>query len=74
MTAEDFIATLTEIMNTNAVLTLDTELADVKEWDSLSLVLFLSHCNVKLKIVFDPDEIKSCETVKELFKLVCEKL
>lgn len=70
MNTDDFLKKITEIMDTESALTLDTKLSDVEEWDSLSIVSFLSFCNVKLKLAVEADEIKSAVTVKDLFKLI----
>lgn len=70
MSAEEFIKNLTDIMDTETELTLETELSEVEEWDSLSLVSFLSFCNARLKRPILPEEIKSAQTVKDLFEIV----
>ena len=69
MTAEDFIKKLADLMDTDAALTLATKLADVEDWDSLSMVSFFSFCNTQGRKV-SADEIKSAQTVEDLFKLV----
>lgn len=69
MNVEEFIKKLTEIADTEEKLTLETKLADVEDWDSLSLVSFLSFCNSKLKLSVTPDEVKSAQTVADLFKI-----
>ena len=68
MTHEDFIAKLAELMDTDARLTLSRKLADVEDWDSLSMVSFFSFCNTQGRRV-TADEIKSAQTVEDLFKL-----
>ena len=70
MTKEEFIKSLTEIMDTETELKLDTKLADVEEWDSLSLVSFMSFCSVNLKRPIMPEEVKTAQTVEDLFKIV----
>lgn len=69
MTAEEFIRELTELMDTEATLELSTKLADVEDWDSLSMVSFFSFCNSKLSRKVTPEQIKSAQTVEDLFKL-----
>ena len=70
MKVDEFLKNLTEIMDTETELTLDTKLSDVEEWDSLSLVSFLSFCNARLKRPILPEEIKKAQTVKDLFAIV----
>ena len=69
MTTEEFITRLAELMDTDATLTLSTKLADVEDWDSLSMVSFFSFCGTTLKRHVVPEEIKSAQTVEDLFKL-----
>lgn len=69
MTAENFIGKLVELMDTDAALDLSTKLADVEDWDSLSMVSFFSFCNTTLKRRVTPDDIKAARTVEDLFKL-----
>ena len=70
MTAEKFLDKLAELMDTENKLDLTTKLVDVEDWDSLSMVSFFSFCNTTLKRHVTPDEIKSAQTVADLFKLV----
>jgi len=72
MTAEEFIKRLTELMDTETQLELSTKLADVEEWDSLSMVSFYSFCDSKLNRRLLPEQIKSAQTIEDLFKLVNE--
>ena len=69
MQAENFIKSLTEIIDTEEKLTLETKLSDLEDWDSLSLVGFLSFCNSKLKLPVTPEEVKAAQTVADLFKI-----
>ena len=69
MTTEEFITKLVEIMDTDAALALSTKLADVEDWDSLSMVSFYSFCNTTRKRHVLPEEIKSAKTVEDLFNL-----
>lgn len=72
MTSENFITKLAELMDTDAQLTLSTKLADVEDWDSLSMVSFFSFCNTQGRRV-TADEIKSAQTVEDLFNLAGEQ-
>ena len=69
MQTEEFIKKLTEIIDTEEKLTLETKLTDIEDWDSLSLVGFLSFCNSKLKLSVTPEEVKAAKTVADLFKI-----
>lgn len=69
MTAEEFIAKLADLMDTEATIELSTRLSDVEDWDSLSMVSFFSYCNT-LGQKISPEQIKSAQTVEDLYKLV----
>ena len=69
MTAEKFITKLAELMDTEAALDLSTKLADVEDWDSLSMVSFFSFCNTTLGKKVSPEQIKAAQTVEDLFRL-----
>ena len=73
MTAEEFIKKLADIIDTDVELKLSTKLADVEDWDSLSMVSFFSFCDSKLGIRLSPEQIKSAQTVEDLFKLATDK-
>ena len=70
MKTDEFITKLTDIMDTDAHLTLETKLSDVEEWDSLSAVSFYSFCNSKLGKQIDVEELKAVQTVNDLYKFV----
>ena len=69
MNKEDFIKKLVELMDTEAQINLSTRLADVEDWDSLSMVSFFSFCNTTATRKVLPEEIKAAQTVEDLFKL-----
>jgi len=73
MKAEEFLKTLREIIDTEADFDLATKLTDIEDWDSLSFVAFLSFCNSKLKLSITPDELKTAQTVGDLFKFITGK-
>ncbi|MBR2773630.1 MAG: hypothetical protein IKD73_01410 [Selenomonadaceae bacterium] len=69
MSKEEFVKRLVDLMDTDAELKLSTKLADVEDWDSLSMVSFFSFCNSTLNRRLDPEQIKAALTVEDLFKL-----
>ena len=69
MTTEEFINKLSELMDTDAEINLSTKLADVEDWDSLSMVSFFSFCNSTLNRRVAPEQIKAAQSVEDLFKL-----
>ena len=69
MSNEEFIKKLVDLMDTEAQINLSTRLADVEDWDSLSMVSFFSFCNTTAPRKVLPDDIKAAQTVEDLFKL-----
>ncbi|MBQ3450671.1 MAG: hypothetical protein IJG32_00180 [Selenomonadaceae bacterium] len=69
MTTEEFIKKLVDVMDTEEEINLSTKLADVEDWDSLSMVSFFSFCDSKLGRRLAPEQIKSAQTVEDLFNL-----
>lgn len=69
MTQEQFLETLTEILDYDGVLNYDMKLSEIEEWDSLSYISFLAYSktigkNINIALV------KSAETVQDLYNLV----
>ena len=73
MDKEKFIDELTSLMDTEFSLKMDTKLSDVEEWDSLSIVSFISFCNMKFNHAIESEKVKAAQTVEDLFKLIGEK-
>ena len=69
MNEENFIKKLVDLMDTEAEINLSTKLADLEDWDSLSMVSFFSFCNTNSSRKISPEEIKAAQTVEDLFKL-----
>ncbi len=71
---EEFIETLKELMDTEEELTLETELKEIVEWDSVSMVAFLSFCGQRLE---DSkrlmQQIGNAETVGDLYNIIGDK-
>ena len=66
MTRDEFITQLQDVLQTESVLTMETVLEDLDEWDSLSMMatmVFLDEdCGVKMKMA----DIKKFRTVREI--------
>lgn len=70
MNEQNFLETLVDLMDTEVELKMDTLLADVEEWDSLSLVSFLSLCAKQAKERVEPKEVRNAKTVQDLFQII----
>ena len=73
MTQQEFLAKVSEMLETDRVLTGAETLSDLKNWDSLSLMSFMAFADAECGIVLEPKDIGKCSTVNDLFALVCEK-
>ena len=67
---QKFIKELTETIDTEEMLTMDTVLSNLEEWDSLSLVSFISMANTFYGKKVLADQVKESVTVADLYKLV----
>lgn len=48
----------------------DTNLLDLKNWDSMNVISFITLVDERFDLILAPDEIGSCETVGELLALI----
>lgn len=71
MDEQKFISDLVELLDTEEEISLDTNLEDIEEWDSLSYVSFVAIALSKYKVAVAKEEIKGAKTVKDLYKAVC---
>ena len=66
MTTEDFLIQLQEVLQTDSVLTPDTVLADLDEWDSLAQMATMSFLNRNFGIKTNIAELAALGTVADL--------
>lgn len=69
MTRSDFIAELTEMLQTEETLAEDTTFADLEEWDSLAFMLLIAFFDKNFGIRLTFDEITPCKTPNDLIAL-----
>ncbi|MBO4439328.1 MAG: hypothetical protein J5798_08260 [Spirochaetaceae bacterium] len=65
MTKEDFLSKFTDILKTEDTITLDTNLADLEDWDSLTTMTTVSWL-LENKINITVKEISTYKTVSEI--------
>ena len=70
MLEKEFIEKLTEMMDTEANLSMDTELAEIEEWDSLSYVAFLAMASTVPNKKVMPADVKAAKQVRDLYELL----
>jgi acyl carrier protein len=70
MTEKEFLKKMGDLLDTEAELTLDAELADLEEWDSLSFVSFLAMADAAGERKILPSAVREAVTVGDLFRLI----
>ena len=70
MTENAFIEKMVDLMDTEDELTMDTNLLDIEEWDSLSFVSFIAFANAKVGKKVTSDMVRSAKTVSDLYHLI----
>ena len=71
MNAQDFLTKMKEdILDTEMDITLDTQLADIDEWDSLGVVSFIAMAKAVCNKKVERAAITSAKTLQDLFALV----
>lgn len=74
MNEQTFLGSLEELFETEpGSLTLTQTLASTGKWDSLNFVSFLAFAYSKYGIRVAPADLRGCQTVQDLFKLVQPK-
>ena len=66
MTKEEFLAEMQEVLQTEDTLSPDTELADLAEWDSLSMMATMAFFDKKFDIKVGIRDLKSMNTMADL--------
>ena len=56
-------------MDTEDEITMDSRLAEIEEWDSLSYVAFLAMCATASDRKIAPADVKQAETIRDLYAL-----
>ena len=70
MNEEKFLAELEEILNVEEPLTMEIELKNLVEWDSLTALMFQSFIYKATKNAPAPADIRKAETIRDLFEFV----
>lgn len=70
ITEGQFLTDLKELLDTDADITLDTDLLEINEWGSLSAVEFLVMIEDKYGIKVEPFSVAEAVFVEDLFNIV----
>ena len=69
MNKEEFLVALQDILQCDAVLSEDAVLADLEEWDSLSIMTLIAFFDKNLGRQVRFDELKTCRQVRDIMAL-----
>lgn len=70
MTERDFLNKMKDILDYEDELSMDDNLADIEEWDSLGVITFLAEMNKYASVQIKADSVKNAKTISELYKLL----
>ena len=70
MTEQSFLDEMTDLMDTEQELAMDTALADIEEWDSLSHVAFMAYTATHNLGNVSPQEVNKAKTLRDLYELL----
>ena len=69
MNEKEFMAKIKAILD-NEDVTMDSVLADIEEWDSLSIVSFVAMANASCGKKIAPATIRDCKIIQDLYGLL----
>lgn len=69
MTKEEIIKNISEILEQDNILSDDTDLSTIEEWDSLTFVSILVFFKKNLNVSIDATNFKDCKTLKDVLAL-----
>lgn len=67
---EQFLEKMMDILDCEQDVTMETVLADLEEWDSLSLVSFMAMANAAYGKKIILADVKMAKTIEDLYELV----
>ena len=70
MNEEIFIEKMMDILDAEEEITMDTQLDDVEEWDSLSVVSYVAMANTFCGKKIEPKTVCEAETIRDLYELL----
>ena len=70
MSEQKFIQSMAELMDTEAAIDMDTVLAEVEEWDSLSKVAFMAMAAGASEKKVSYEDVKNAIKIRDLYGLI----
>lgn len=74
MQREEFLAEITEIMQRDEAITGNESLAEIEEWDSMTVLGVMSFFDMEFGIGLNADQMKALKTMQELIALAGNKI
>ena len=65
-----FIEKMSDILDVEDEITMDTKLDELEEWDSLSIVSYVAMANTSCGKRIEPKIVREVETIRELYELL----
>lgn len=70
MTKDVFIEKMTDILDAEDEISFDTNLGEIEEWDSLSIVSYIAMANVSCGKKVEIKSVKDAVTIQDLYDLL----
>lgn len=70
MDKEEFLNRMTDILDAEDDVTMDAVLADIGEWDSLSVVSYVAMANTSCGKKVNVKDVREAETIQDLYNLL----
>lgn len=65
-----FIEKMSDILDVEDEITMDTKLDELEEWDSLSIVSYVAMANTSCGKRIEPKIVREAETIRDLYELL----
>ena len=70
MTKDTFIEKMADILDAEDEISLDTNLSDLEEWDSLSIVSYIAMANAACDKKVEVKRVREAVTIQDLYDLL----
>lgn len=70
MTKENFIERMTDILDAEDEISFNTNLGEIEEWDSLSIVSYIAMANAACGKKVDVKRVREAMTIQDLYDLL----
>lgn len=70
MDKEEFLNRMTDILDAEDDVTMDAVLADIEEWDSLSVVSYVAMANTSCGKKVNVKDVREAVTIQDLYNLL----